>query len=89
MRRELAKDARRFGVEEERIPDLVLAVNENATNSIKYTGSGSLGVWQAAEGLSARFGIWASSRTSSSVYDGPRSPKSADAGFGLPTKWPI
>jgi len=47
MRRELAKDARRFGVEEERIPDLVLAVNEIATNSIKYTGSGSLGVWQA------------------------------------------
>ena len=47
MRKRLAEAARRFGVEEDRIPDLVLAVNEIATNSIKYTGSGSLGVWQA------------------------------------------
>jgi len=46
MRRRLAEDARRFGVEEERISDLVLAVNEIAANSVKYTGSGSLGVWQ-------------------------------------------
>ena len=46
MRKRIAEDARRFGVEEGRIPDLVLAVNEIATNSIKYTGSGSLGVWQ-------------------------------------------
>jgi anti-sigma regulatory factor (Ser/Thr protein kinase) len=46
MRRELAETARRFGVEEERIPDLVLAVNEIATNSILYTGTGTLGVWQ-------------------------------------------
>lgn len=46
MRRELAEAARRFGVEEERIPDLVLAVNEIATNSILYTGEGSLGLWQ-------------------------------------------
>ena len=47
MRKRLTEDARRLGVEEERIPDLVLAVNEIATNSIRYTGSGSLGVWQA------------------------------------------
>jgi anti-sigma regulatory factor (Ser/Thr protein kinase) len=47
MRKKLAEDGRRFGVEENRIPDLVLAVNEIATNSIRYTGSGSLGVWQA------------------------------------------
>jgi anti-sigma regulatory factor (Ser/Thr protein kinase) len=46
MRKRLAEDARRFGVEEERIPDLVLAVNEIATNSITHTGGGSLGVWQ-------------------------------------------
>ena len=46
MRRELAEAARRFGVDEERIPDLVLAVNEIATNSILYTGKGSLGLWQ-------------------------------------------
>ena len=49
MRKQLAEDARRFGVEEERIPDLVLAVNEIATNSIRYAGSGSLGMWQAGE----------------------------------------
>lgn len=48
MRKELAETARRFGVEEDRIPDLVLAVNEIATNSILYTGTGSLGVWQAS-----------------------------------------
>jgi anti-sigma regulatory factor (Ser/Thr protein kinase) len=47
MRKRVAEDGRRLGVEEDRIPDLVLAVNEIATNSIKYTGSGSLGVWQA------------------------------------------
>jgi anti-sigma regulatory factor (Ser/Thr protein kinase) len=47
MRKRLAEDARRLGVEEARIPDLVLAVNEIATNSVTYTGSGSLGVWQA------------------------------------------
>jgi anti-sigma regulatory factor (Ser/Thr protein kinase) len=47
MRRKLTEDARRFGVAEERIPDLVLAVNEIATNSIRYAGSGSLGAWQA------------------------------------------
>jgi anti-sigma regulatory factor (Ser/Thr protein kinase) len=48
MRRELAEAARRFGVEEERIPDLVLAVNEIATNSILYAGTGSLGLWQTS-----------------------------------------
>jgi anti-sigma regulatory factor (Ser/Thr protein kinase) len=47
MRKRLAADARRFGIEEDRIPDLVLAVNEIATNSITYTGSGSLGIWQS------------------------------------------
>lgn len=47
MRKRIAEDARRFGVEEDRIPDLVLAVNEIATNSIRYAGSGSIGVWQA------------------------------------------
>ena len=46
MRRELAEAAGRFGVEEDRIPDLVLAVNEIATNSILYAGTGSLGLWQ-------------------------------------------
>ena len=47
MRKRVAENARRFGVEEDRIPDFVLAVNEIATNSIVYTGSGSLGLWQA------------------------------------------
>ncbi|HWL49878.1 MAG TPA: sensor histidine kinase [Acidimicrobiia bacterium] len=46
MRRRLAVEARACGVDETRIPDLLLAVNEIATNSIVYAGSGSLGVWQ-------------------------------------------
>jgi anti-sigma regulatory factor (Ser/Thr protein kinase) len=45
MRRRLAGEARDFGVDETRIPDLLLAVNEIATNSVVYAGSGSLGVW--------------------------------------------
>ena len=46
MRRRLAGQARDCGVDETRIPDLLLAVNEIATNSIVYAGAGSLGVWQ-------------------------------------------
>ncbi|HEU5112928.1 MAG TPA: anti-sigma factor RsbA family regulatory protein [Acidimicrobiia bacterium] len=46
MRRQLAGEARICGVDETRIPDLLLAVNEIATNSILYAGAGSLGVWQ-------------------------------------------
>ncbi len=46
MRRGLAARARSCGVDETRIPDLLLAVNEIATNSIVYAGAGSLGVWQ-------------------------------------------
>jgi len=46
MRRGLAVQARNCGVDETRIPDLLLAVNEIATNSIVYAGAGSLGVWQ-------------------------------------------
>jgi len=46
MRRRLAVEARACGVDETRIPDLLLAVNEIATNSVVYAGSGSLGVWQ-------------------------------------------
>jgi anti-sigma regulatory factor (Ser/Thr protein kinase) len=46
MRKRLAGEARRCGVDEGRIPDLLLAVNEIATNSIVHAGAGSLGVWQ-------------------------------------------
>ena len=46
MRRQLAGEARNCGLDETRIPDLLLAVNEIATNSILYAGAGSLGVWQ-------------------------------------------
>jgi anti-sigma regulatory factor (Ser/Thr protein kinase) len=45
MRRDLAEQARDLGVRSERIPDLLLAVNEIATNSVLYAGGGSLGVW--------------------------------------------
>lgn len=45
MRRDLAEQARDLGVDAERIPDLLLAVNEIATNSVLYAGGGSLGVW--------------------------------------------
>jgi anti-sigma regulatory factor (Ser/Thr protein kinase) len=45
MRRDLAEQARDLGVQSERIPDLLLAVNEIATNSVLYAGGGSLGVW--------------------------------------------
>jgi len=46
MRKRLAGEARDCGVDETRIPDLLLAVNEIATNSIVHAESGSLGVWQ-------------------------------------------
>ena len=46
MRRRMAGEARDCGVDENRISDLLLAVNEIATNSIVHAGSGSLGVWQ-------------------------------------------
>lgn len=46
MRRRLADQARHCGVDESRIPDLLLAVNEIATNSVVYMGAGSLGVWE-------------------------------------------
>jgi anti-sigma regulatory factor (Ser/Thr protein kinase) len=45
MRRDLAEQARDLGVQSERIPDLLLAVNEIATNSVLYAGGGALGVW--------------------------------------------
>jgi anti-sigma regulatory factor (Ser/Thr protein kinase) len=45
MRRDLAEQARDLGVLSERIPDLLLAVNEIATNSVLYAGGGALGVW--------------------------------------------
>lgn len=45
MRRDLAEQARDLGVLSERIPDLLLAVNEIATNSVLYAGGGTLGVW--------------------------------------------
>jgi anti-sigma regulatory factor (Ser/Thr protein kinase) len=45
MRRDLAEQARDLGVPSERVPDLLLAVNEIATNSVLYAGGGSLGVW--------------------------------------------
>jgi anti-sigma regulatory factor (Ser/Thr protein kinase) len=45
MRRDLAEQARDLGVQSERIPDLLLAVNEIATNSVLYAGGGTLGVW--------------------------------------------
>jgi anti-sigma regulatory factor (Ser/Thr protein kinase) len=45
LRRDLAEQARDLGVRSERIPDLLLAVNEIATNSVLYAGGGSLGVW--------------------------------------------
>jgi anti-sigma regulatory factor (Ser/Thr protein kinase) len=45
MRRDLAEQARDLGVLSERIPDLLLAVNEIATNSVLYAGGGTVGVW--------------------------------------------
>ncbi len=48
LRRHLAIAARKVGVAKGRIPDLLLAIDEIASNSILYAGGGSLGVW--AEG---------------------------------------
>jgi anti-sigma regulatory factor (Ser/Thr protein kinase) len=45
MRRDLAEQARDLGVLSERIPDLLLAVNEIATNSVLYAGGGIIGIW--------------------------------------------
>jgi anti-sigma regulatory factor (Ser/Thr protein kinase) len=45
MRRDLAEQAQDLGVSADRIPDLLLAVNEIATNSVLYAGGGTLGVW--------------------------------------------